>query len=92
MLKKPELRKSYRLNKVTKATDGKQTIALCFEGLCASVSPIQFSYSEDDESFDAKDDVKLRDNFFEALMSLRKATSDAISIVIYTYMSQESFD
>ena len=49
MLKKPKLEKSYRLNKVTKAVDGKQTIALCFEGLCASVGAAVFSYSEDDE-------------------------------------------
>lgn len=63
----------------------KQCVAICFEGLCASVSLATFGVESDVNC----DKFLLRANFIEALLSFKKATNNAVTILIYTFLSED---
>lgn len=74
-----------------------QSIGLCFEGVCASVSSARFAYfSQGDQiegtgagEAEANSGVKLRDSLQEALAQFHTATKDSILIFLYTYLSED---
>ena len=63
----------------------KQCVAICFEGLCASVNLAAFAVESDLNC----DQILLRANFIEALLSFKKATNNAVTILIYTFLSED---
>ena len=60
-------------------------MAICFEGLCASVNLATFAFETDVKC----DQVLLRANFIEALVSFKKATNNAVTIILYTFLSED---
>ena len=69
-----------------------QVVALCFEGVCAYVSPNTFAFNQGEDIVKPRKPALIRQDFTEALASFRKATNESVTIVLYTFLSQEQFD
>ena len=68
------------------ASPSKQCVAICFEGLCASVNLATYTFESNTE---VVNQAFIRANFIEALDSFKKATNNAITILLYTFLGED---
>lgn len=95
------IKQSFRVlknNSVSRSSElqeeSNQCLAICFEGVCASIGLADPSVSNLfwEQQQTTVCTAYLRENFIEALASFKKATPVNVTILLYTFMCEERLD